>query len=76
MEGHRGGSSTPSYKEAVANRGKEPLGNVRSTTEEGKRNTEEETEGTKRKENNSTKDKEEEDKNQGIKDKKQKYKQP
>ena len=37
MEGRRGGSSTPSYKEAVASREKSPLGNVRGSGEEGKK---------------------------------------
>jgi len=62
MEGCRGGSSTPSYKEAITSIGKKPLENARGTIEEGKINMEEKIEGTKTKENNSTKDKEEEDK--------------
>lgn len=37
MECSRGGSSTPSYKEAVASRGKLSLGNVRDSEEEGKK---------------------------------------
>lgn len=69
MEGRRAGSSTPSYKEVVVNKGKKPLENARGTTEEGKRNMEQEIDGTKTRENNSTKDKEEEDKKQGTKDK-------
>eukprot|EP00253_Pinus_taeda_P034636 PITA_34636 len=43
MKGGRGGGSTPSYKEAVASRGKKPLENARGTGVEGKRITEEET---------------------------------
>eukprot|EP00253_Pinus_taeda_P008870 PITA_08870 len=72
MEGRRGGSSTPSYKEAIASRGKKHLENVIGTAVEGNRNTEEEIEGTKTRENNNTKEKEEEEKNQGTKYKKQK----
>lgn len=62
MEGRRGGSATPSYKEVVASRGKKPIENARVTSEEGKRNMEEETAGVNTKENNGTKDKEVEDK--------------
>ena len=70
MEGRRGGSSTPSYKDVIASIGKSALGkNVRGYVEEGKKNIEKEIDGTKTKENSSTKDKEE-DKSQG--DKKQK----
>lgn len=72
MEGHRGWSSTPSYKEAIANKGKKPPDYCRGTVEEGRRKREVETEGTKMKENESTKDNEEDDKKQGTKDKKQK----
>jgi len=72
MEGHRGGSSTPSYTDVVASRGKTPLVNIKGFVEEGKKNNEKETDGTKIKENSSTKDKEEEDKSQGKRDKKQK----
>jgi len=70
MEGCRGGNSTPSYKEAMANRGKKPLENARGTGAEGKRNMEEETGEAINKEKNGTKDKEAEDKKQGTKDKK------
>ena len=62
MEGCRGGSGYPSFKEAVASRGKKPLENARGTGERGKRNMEEETEETMSKEKNGTKDKEAEDK--------------
>ena len=37
MECRRGGSSTPSYKEATADKGKSPLGKVRSSSEEGEK---------------------------------------
>ena len=67
MDGRRGGSSTPSYKEAVANKGKKPPENVRGTVEEGRRNMEGEIEGTKMKENKRTKDEEEYDKKTGNK---------
>jgi len=72
MEGHREGSSTPSYKDAVARKGKSPLGNVRGSVEEEKRNNKKETDGARPKENGSTKDKEEEDKSQGTTNNKQK----
>jgi len=72
MEGCKGGSSTPSYKDAIASRGKSPLGNVRGFVEEEKRNNEKETYGATPKENGSTKDREEEDKSQGTRDNKQK----
>ena len=72
MEGCRGGSSTPSYKDAIASRGKSPLGNVRGSVEEEKRNNEKETDGARPKENGSTKDREEEDKSEGTRDNKQK----
>lgn len=72
MEGCKGGSSTPSYKQVVASRGKKPLENDKGTSEEGKRNMEEELDGTKTRENNSTKDNEEEDKKQETKDKRKK----
>lgn len=44
MKGGRGGGSTPSYKEALASRGKKPLENVRETGLEGKKIMEEGTE--------------------------------
>jgi len=72
MENHRGGSSTPSYKEAVANKSKKLPENARVPVEEGRKNMEEEIEGTKLKENNGTKDKEEDGKKRGAKDKRQK----
>ena len=72
MEGRRGGIATPSFKEAIANRGKKPLENARGTLEEGERNMQEETTETNNKVINGTKNKEVEDKKQGTKDKKQK----
>lgn len=62
MKGGRGGGSTPSYKEAVANRGKKPLENDRETGVEGKRITREETKEPIAKDQYGTKDKEAEDK--------------
>lgn len=62
MEGHRRGSSTPSYKDVVASKGKTPLSNVKGSAEEEKRNNEKKTDGAKTKENSGTKDKEGEDK--------------
>lgn len=72
MYGHRGGSSTPSYKEAVANKGKKPLEKSRSNAKKGRKNREEEPESTKSKEKDGTKDEEANDKIQGTKDKNQK----
>lgn len=63
MDGCRGGSSTPSYKEVVTNKGKKPLELGKINTKEGGKNREEETESIKAKENDDTKDKEENDKN-------------
>lgn len=62
MDGHRGGSFTPSYKEVVADRSKIPLDKGRGKDEEAGRNREEETGGSKLEENDHTKDKEENDK--------------
>lgn len=42
MEGRKGGSSTPSYKQVVASSGKKPLENDRGPSEDGKRNIEQE----------------------------------
>ena len=72
MECSRGGSSTPSYKEVTAGRGKSPLGKVRGFGEEGGKNNEKESDGARSKENNSAKEKEEEDRSQGTRDKYQK----
>ena len=72
MDECRGGSSTPFYKEVVANKGKKPLESGRGNTKEGGKNKEEETENIKLKENDGIKDKEDNDKKQGTKDKKQK----
>ena len=57
MKGDRGGGSTPSYKEAMASRGKKPLENARETGVEGKRITEEGTKEPIEKDQYSTKDK-------------------
>jgi len=72
MDRHRGGSSTPSYKEAMANKGKMPPEKGKDDVEEGRKNKEEELESTKSKEKDGTKEKEENDKIQGTKDKNQK----
>ena len=69
MEGSKGGSSTASYKQDAASRGKKPIENVRGPAEEWKRSMEEEQEGNQSRENNNTKEKEEEDKEQGAKSK-------
>jgi len=69
MEGRKGGSSTPSYNQAMASRGKKPMDYDRGPSEGRKRNSEEEQDSTKSKENNSTKENEEEDKEQETKDK-------
>lgn len=69
MDGSRGGSFTPSYKEVVANESKIPPDKGRGKVEEGRRNKEEETEGSKLEENDGTKDKEENDKKQRKKTK-------
>lgn len=70
MEGGRGGSSAPSYKDVVASRSKSPMGNNKGCTNERNKDNKEEEDGTKTKENSCTKDKEEEDKSQGSRDKK------
>ena len=62
MKGGRGRGSTPSYKEALANREKNPLEDVRETGVEGKKSTEEGIEEPIEKDQNCTKDKEVEDK--------------
>lgn len=72
MEGRKGGSSTPSYKQVLASRGKKPIENDRGTSEEGKGNIEKELDGTKTRGNDSTKDNEEENKEHRTKDKAQK----
>lgn len=72
MEGARGGSSTPSYKDAVAGKGKTPIISNKSFVNGRNRDKEKETDGNKTMENSSTKDKEEEDKSHGARDKKQK----
>ena len=61
MERSRGGSSNPSYKEAVVSRCKLTMGNVKDSDEEGKIN-EKGSDGARFKKNSSTKDKEEEEK--------------
>jgi len=72
MEGGRGGSFTPSYKEVVANKSKIPSDRGKGKAEEGRRNREEEAEGSKPERNEGTKGKEKTDKKQGTKDKNQK----
>ena len=62
MDGCRGGSSTPSYREVVDNKSKTPPESSRGNTMEGGKNREEEIESNKDKENDGTKDKEENDK--------------
>lgn len=63
MEARKGGSSTPSYRQAVASRGKKPIKSVRGPSGEGKRNMEEDQDSTKPREENSTKENEEETRN-------------
>ena len=41
MKGGRGGSSTPSYKQAVASRGKNPIEEIRGIAKVGKESMEE-----------------------------------
>ena len=72
MEGCKGGSSTPSYKQAVANRGKKPIEDNIGPSDGRQRKREEEQKGSKSRENNNTKESEEVDKKQGIKDDAQK----
>lgn len=62
MDGHKGGSSTPSYKEAVTNKCKKLPKRGRGNAEEGRRNGEEDTNGSISKENDNAKNKEETDK--------------
>lgn len=71
MDGGRGGSFTPSYKEVVANKSKIPLDKGRGKAEEGRRSRDEETEGSKSEENDGTKDTEGNAKKQRTKDKNQ-----
>jgi len=59
MEGCKGGISTPSYKQAVANRGNKPIEEDRYPLAERQRNREKEQEGSKSKENNNTKERKE-----------------
>lgn len=54
MEGRKGGSSTPSYSQAVAIRGKKPIETTRGPLGEGKNNIEEEQDLTKTREDNRT----------------------
>eukprot|EP00253_Pinus_taeda_P015648 PITA_15648 len=60
--GDKGGSSTPSYKEVVANRVKKPMEYDKGPPQGRKRKSEQEQDGNKSRENNSTKENEEEDK--------------
>jgi len=41
MEGHKGGSSTPSYIQTIASQGKKPLEMARGVSGEGKMNIDE-----------------------------------
>ena len=72
MEGRKGGSPTPFYKQAVVSKGKKPIDHDWGLWEGGKRNSEDEKYGTKSRENNSTTKNEEEDKEQGTKERAQK----
>lgn len=72
IEGHKGGSSTPSYRQAVANRGKKPIEFVRRPSGEERRNMEEDQDLSKSREDNDTKENEEEDKKQGVENEVQK----
>jgi len=67
MDGGKGGSSTPSFREEVVNKSKTPPELGRGNKMEGRKNIEEEIESNKKKENDGTKDKEENDKKQGTK---------
>ena len=69
MEGRKGGSSSPSYRQAMASQGKKPLESIRDPSEEAKRSMEEEQDFTKSRKDNKTKENEEEDKKQGAKNK-------
>ena len=62
MKGGKGGGSTPSYKDAMASRGKKPLENAREIGVEGKRITKDGTKEPIEKDQYGTKDKEVEDK--------------
>jgi len=72
MNGGKGGSSAPSYKDAISSRSKSLMGNSKYCTNERNMGNEKEVDGTITQENNCIKDKEEEDKSQGSRDKKQK----
>ena len=63
MEGRKGGSSTPSYREVVVNKGKKPLESGRGNSMEEGENRDKETISNKEKKNDGTKDKEENEKN-------------
>jgi len=63
MDGGQGGSSTPSFREVMVNKGKTPPEPGRGNKMEGGKNREEEIKCNKKKENEGTKDKEENDKN-------------
>lgn len=70
MEGARGGSSAPSYKDEAIGRGKTQITSSKIFADSRNKEKEKETEGNKTKENSNTKDTEEEDKSQGARDKK------
>ena len=72
MEGGKGGSSTPSYKDASANKGKTTELNNKGIVGKKNRDNAKGTEWTKTKVNSGIKDKEEEDKRQGTRHKYQK----
>lgn len=62
MEGRKGGSSTPSYREVVINKGKTPLESSKGNSMEEGENKDKEIVSNKEKKNDGTKDKEENDK--------------
>ena len=62
MEGREGGSSTPSFRETMVNKGKTPLEPGRGNKLEGEKNREEEIESNKKKESDGKRDKDENDK--------------
>lgn len=72
MEARREGSSTPSYRKAVASRGKKPLETVRGPSGEGFRIIKEDWDSNTTKENNKNKENEQEEGEQGVNNKAQK----
>lgn len=59
MVGPKGASSTPSYKQVMASRGKKPLESIRGPSGEGKKSMDEEQNFIKSREDNRTKESEE-----------------